>query len=236
MAEFSLQDTLESGQIFRYIIQDNGAWVCHADKLFFLRRDGTANISDDWLKHFLREDQPELTHEHPYVKQALNSTKGVRVLRQDPWECLVAFIISQNNHQKRIAKNVTDLSRYGTKLNENFHAFPKPHELPDEEELKSLGLGYRAKHIAQLKHIDLEWLYGLSDYPYEDAKKELMTLSGVGPKVADCILLFSLGFDEACPEDTWIKKVFAEHNLTRHDLGPQAGIIQQALFHHARTN
>jgi len=236
MPEFSLHDTLQSGQIFRFTLQENGAWVGHADKMFFVTTNGKIKETDEaWADNFLRNDQPELAHPHPYVANAINQTQGVRVLRQDPWECLVAFIISQNNHQKRIAKNVQDIARYGRALAHGFHAFPQPHELPNNEELQKLGLGYRAKHIAALRRIDLEWLYGLSSLSYDDAKTELMTLSGVGPKVADCILLFSLGFDQACPEDTWIKKVFAEHSLTRHDLGPKAGIIQQALFHYART-
>lgn len=237
MTEFSLQDTLESGQIFRWKYAKGGAWVCHAEKLFFLTENGSAQgVSESWANHFLRTDQPALTHNHPYVQQALERTTGVRVLRQDPWECLVAFIISQNNHQTRIQQNVLDVSRYGKPLEKGFHAFPKPHELPDEDALKSKGLGYRARHIAALRTIDLTWLYGLAALPYKEAKHELMTLRGVGPKVADCILLFSLGFDEACPEDTWIKKVFTKHNLTREDLGVHAGLIQQALFHHARTN
>lgn len=236
MKEFSLTHTLESGQIFRWKYADGGAWVCHADKLFFLTENGAVQgVSEEWAYTFLREDQPELEHDHPYVQQAIKHTQGVRVLRQDPWECLVAFIISQNNHEKRIQQNVQDISRFGKKLREGFHAFPEPRELPEEHELRDIGLGYRAPHIAALKNLDLNWLYGLAELSYENAKQELMTLRGVGPKVADCILLFSLGFDQACPEDTWIKKVFSQTGLTRRDLGSQAGLIQQALFHHARS-
>lgn len=136
---------------------------------------------------------------------------------------------------KRIQQNVLDISTYGQPLTKGFHAFPKPHELPGEEELRQLGLGYRAKHVAALKKIDLDWLHNLKTLSYKEAKQELQTLSGVGPKVADCVLLFSLDFEQACPEDTWIKKIFAEHDLTREDLGEQAGLIQQSLFHYTRS-
>lgn len=236
MKTFSLRHTLESGQIFRYQLLNKKAIIAHKNHVFTLYEDGTHDHpNDEWVKHFLREDQPELTHKHPYVQEAINNTKGIRVLQQDPWECLVAFIISQNNHQKRIQQNVLDISKYGKSLTHGFHAFPKPQEFPKESELRKLGLGYRAAHIAALKDIDLDWLYNLKHLSYQQAKQELQTLSGVGPKVADCVLLFSLGFDQACPEDTWIKKVFTKHKLTREDLGEKAGLYQQALFHYARS-
>jgi N-glycosylase/DNA lyase len=231
MKAFSLKDTLESGQIFRFNITEEGAYVAHADKVFFIEHN---NVPEEY-KHFFREDQPELTHRHPYVQEALENTQGIRVIRQDEWECLCAFILSQNNHQKRIQKNVLDLSTFGKELEHRFYSFPQPHELPDEDTLRELGFGYRAAHIAALKDIDLDWLYNLKNLEYEQAKKQLQTLRGVGPKVADCILLFSMGFDQACPEDTWIKKIFSENNLNRQQLGDQAGLYQQMLFHYARS-
>lgn len=234
---FSLRDTLESGQIFRWKYVDGGALVAHGPHLFFINVDGQVEgMSKEWQAHFLREDQEELSHSHPYVQEAIKNNPGIRVMRQDPWECLVAFIVSQNNHQKRIQANVMSIAEtFGEEIAHGMHRFPLPHKLGDEEEFRKLGLGYRAKHLAALRELDLAWLHSLSDLTYEDAKKELQTLSGVGPKVADCILLFSLGFDEACPEDTWIKKIFKEHGLDREMLGPKAGLIQQFLFHHARS-
>ncbi|MFT4250788.1 MAG: DNA glycosylase, partial [Candidatus Woesearchaeota archaeon] len=221
---------------FRYKLQGSKAIIAHNNHVFTLTNTGEHDHENkQWVNHFLREDQPTLHHPHPYVQEAIKNTQGLRVLRQDPWDCLVAFIISQNNHQKRIQQNVLDISTYGQPLTKGFHAFPKPHELPGEEELRQLGLGYRAKHVAALKKIDLDWLHNLKTLSYKEAKQELQTLSGVGPKVADCVLLFSLDFEQACPEDTWIKKIFAEHDLTREDLGEQAGLIQQSLFHYTRS-
>jgi N-glycosylase/DNA lyase len=238
MIGFSLQNTLLSGQVFRWRLEEKGAWVAHADKVFFVANDGsTRGVDETWADEFLRRDQPLTSHDHPYVKQAIAATKGVRVLRQDPWECLITFIVSQNNHQKRIQKNCFAITEaFGKPLEQGFHAFPAPQELGSEEQLRALGLGYRAKWIAALKNIDLGWLYSLRALPYQTAKKELCTINGVGPKVADCILLFSLGFDEACPEDVWIKRVFQAQGLTRETLGPKAGLLQQHIFHYARLS
>jgi N-glycosylase/DNA lyase len=235
---FNLQHTLESGQIFRYKIREDKAIVAHGKHVFTLYSDGTHNHPDqEWASNFLRADQPELSHNHPYVQEAIDNTKGIRILRQDPWECLIAFIISQNNHQKRIQQNVLSITEaFGRPIAEGFYSLPQPEDIGTEEELRELGLGYRAKHIAALKDIDIDWLYNLKNLEYEEAKTEIQKLSGVGPKVADCILLFSLGFEQACPEDTWIKKIFTEHQLTAEDLGEKAGLIQQSLFHYARTN
>lgn len=236
-SEFSLRDTLESGQIFRYKYVDEGALVGHGQDVFLIREDGTSDHPDQqWYQRFIRADQPSLEHEHPVVQEAIDAAKGVRILRQDPWECLVAFVISQNNHQKRIEQNVTSLAQtYGTPVRDGMHAFPRPDELGSEEELRALGLGYRARYVAALRTVDPSRISQLSHLPYAEAKKQLCTLHGVGPKVADCILLFGLGFDEACPEDTWIKKVFSRTGLTREALGEKAGLFQQMLFHHARS-
>ena len=236
MKEFSLRDTLESGQIFRYEYTTKGAIIAHGDKLITI--DETGKTNDEWTKRFLREDQPEITHEHPYIQEAINNTKGLRVLRQEPFECLVAFIISQNNHQKRIRQNVNAIAdKYGKPHPDNKQKkFPRPRDLGTEEELQTLGLGYRAGHVAALRNLDKKWLEGLAEQPYETAKQELMTLRGVGPKVADCVLLFSLGFDQACPEDVWIKRTFKNHKLKREDLGEKAGLIQQHLVHYTRRS
>lgn len=238
MKPFNLKETLESGQIFRFEYIQGGARIAHGQHIFEVYNDETHTHEDDtWVQHFFRSDQPELEHNHPYVQEAIENTQGVRILRQDPWECLVAFIVSQNNHQKRIQANIFSIAKtFGKPLRNGMHAFPQPHELGDEEDFRELGLGYRAKHLAQLKELDLDWYYGLADVSYEQAKKELQTLSGVGPKVADCILLFGLGFDEACPEDTWIKKIFTKHSITRDQLGEQAGLYQQMLFHYTRSS
>lgn len=237
MRAFDLDATLESGQIFRWKRTGTGAWICHGQNVFHVDEQGTCEgANQDWADQFLRSDQGTLEHSHPAVQQALEECRGIRVLRQDPWECLVTFIISQNNNQKRITQNVNDICEvFGEPLRKGFHSFPKPEQLGNEDELRELRLGYRAKHLARLKGIDVDWLYSLAGLEYEDAKKELQKLGGVGPKVADCVLLFSLGFEQACPEDTWIKKFFAKTGLSREDLGRQAGLIQQHMFHAARA-
>lgn len=236
MNNFSLKDTLESGQIFRYKYVKQGAIVAHNKEVFTIYEDGSSDHPDkEWYNYFIRADQPALEHEHPYVQEAIQQTRGVRILRQDPWECLVSFIISQNNHQARIAKNIRSVTQsFGEELTHGFYSFPTPSDLGTEEELRALGLGYRARYLADLKHIKPRKLAALKHLSYADAKKQLCQINGVGPKVADCILLFSLEFDQACPEDTWIKKVFTKTGLDSEALGAQAGLYQQMLFHYAR--
>ena len=235
MSDFHLRRTLESGQLFRWRYDDAGALICHRDRLFYVDDDGRTDYAE--AGYFFRDDQPKLIHEHQYVRRSLEAAKGLRIVRQDPWECLVTFIISQNNNLKRITKNIEALTRkYGKPISNGFYTFPLPEELGTEEELKQLGLGYRARYVAKLKDLDLDWLNNLKKLSYTEAKDRLMTLEGVGPKVADCVLLFSLGFDEAYPEDTWMKKVFKETSLTRESLGDKAGLYQQFLFHARRSS
>ncbi|MEA5002469.1 MAG: DNA glycosylase [Christensenella sp.] len=174
---------------------------------------------------------------------------GLRLLNQQPFETLIAFIVSANNNLKRIKgilRRICD--RCGQPFlfeGKTYYAFPKPAELAamDEQALKECGSGYRAPYIREAARMvasgfDLETLRAKS---YPDAKKELVKLPGVGPKVADCILLFALGFRDAFPADVWIKRVLKEHYgfegndrqayaFAKEKFGEYAGIAQQYLF------
>ena len=149
------------------------------------------------------------------LTEAISRHHGMRILAQDPWECLISFICSSASNITRITNNIESLcTAFG---NEIFmdgyirHTFPTPVELArsTNESLRDLGLGYRADYVVSTArmvdsgNIDLMALY---EMPYDEALEHLTMLDGVGDKVANCVLLFSLDKPEAFPVDTWIDK------------------------------
>jgi N-glycosylase/DNA lyase len=141
-------------------------------------------------------------------------------MRQDPWECLISYICATNKNIPAIKDMISNMCiRFGKKIlfeNEMFYTFPKPLNLAEAslKELRLCKLGFRAERVRAVSKLvsngsfDLEALKAL---PYEKAKKELLTLQGVGPKVADCVLLFSLDKLEAFPIDVWMKRIILEY-------------------------
>ncbi len=177
--------------------------------------------------------------------RAAEAGRGIRILRQEPWEALCSFIISQNNNIPRIKKIIFSLSeKFGEKTADGRgFSFPTARALADagEEELFALKTGFRAKYIYDAARrvadgeIDLERVVKMENYA--DAEASLMQIKGVGPKVAACALLFGFGKTEAYPIDTWMKKVTARHFSTAPDpklFGKAAGIAQQYLFYMER--
>lgn len=184
----------------------------------------------------------------------LPAASGIRVFNQEPFEALITFIISANNNIKRIAGIVDRLCRRCGEekkfMGETLYAFPKPSKIAElsVDDLVEIGAGYRAPYILDTaKRVadgyDLESLRTLS---LSEARKALMNFLGVGPKVADCTLLFSLGHTDAFPIDVWIgramKELFFESNpagraemrKAAEDLGKFSGIVQQYIFYYAR--
>ncbi|MGI6174686.1 MAG: DNA-3-methyladenine glycosylase family protein [Christensenellales bacterium] len=188
------------------------------------------------------------------LKDSMAFGQGMRILRQHPFETLISFIVSANNNIKRIQGILNRIcERYGDALCDAsgvpYHAFPTPKQLASGncEEFYELGAGYRAPYIEKTARRVAEGfdLHALRTLPYEEAKKELCTFAGVGEKVADCVLLFSLGFLNAFPVDVWIKRVMQQRlgasatkqeivRYAQHHYGGYAGIAQQYLFYHAR--
>lgn len=168
-----------------------------------------------------------------YFKKIANSDlKGLRILRQDPWECLISFLCSQNNNISRITQMLQDLrTNYGEFICERdgvkYYSFPTLESLlkVKEEELRALGFGYRAAYIVcSIKQIQekggIDWLKGLRKKNFEEIRNELIELKGVGMKVADCIALFSLDCKEAVPVDTHIWQIYRSYkgNNQKHNL------------------
>jgi N-glycosylase/DNA lyase len=174
--------------------------------------------------------------------QATREYYGIRILRQQPWEALCSFIISQNNNIPRIKGIINRLcENFGEKIGENAYSFPSAETLSTKtvEELAPLRSGFRAKYIIDAAQkvasgeVDLE---KIREMPIEQARLELMKIKGVGAKVAECTLLYGFYRLEAFPVDVWVKRIVAElyPDGLPECFGSNAGIAQQYLFHWRR--
>ena len=184
----------------------------------------------------------------PCFPEAYRALRGLRVLRQEPWEALVQFILSANNNVRRIASTVRALGEAAAREG---RSIPSPAFLAQagEEYLRRIGAGYRAPYLIGAARMVAEGfsLEKAASLPYEDARKKLMELPGVGDKVANCVLLFGLGRTDAFPVDTWMEKLLAGRfgcaGLPREEMarearrrfGKDAGLLQQYMFHAVRT-
>lgn len=174
-------------------------------------------------------------------------SSGIRILRQDPWETLCSFIISQNNNIPRIKGIIENMSKtYGEKIEcsdgVDRYAFPTAKALYEAgtDAIFALKTGFRAKYIydaaskVENGEIDLNTVFKM---PLKDAMNVLMTVKGVGPKVASCVLLFGFSKYDAFPIDVWVKKILANYysdGMSPHFTGKHAGIAQQYLFYYER--
>ncbi|MBQ8299444.1 MAG: 8-oxoguanine DNA glycosylase [Clostridia bacterium] len=273
LSDFELAHIFECGQCFRWrkINENNyigttpyGVIEIEKKKDNTICIDGT--FTDDGIKESICE-YLDLNTDYSNIKaiiskddinlqKAIQYGGGIRILNQDPWEMLISFIISAANNIPRISKTIENISReYGKEITykgEKYYLFPTPEELAraSVEDLRKLNLGFRDKYVynaAQMINDKKMNLEEICNMPYKDAKKELKKFAGVGDKVADCILLFSMKKKEAFPVDTWIKKVMANLYNESKDIkkiasfaedkfGEYAGIAQQYLFYYMREN
>ncbi len=264
----NIGETLESGQCFRFQALGEGCYKLQAFGRNLTIRQAWEHITFEpctveefktlWQPYFdLERDyahvMAQLSANDPVMAKAAAYAGGVHILRQEPWECLISFIISQNNHIKRIKGIIDKLCRaYGTPTQDGFD-FPTPQQLIDAglDGLLSCGTGFRAKYMldaAQKVQSGALSLEGLKQMPTALAKEKLMEVYGIGNKVADCVLLFSCGHMDVFPIDVWVRRIMLQayfHDQTVTDthikafaqkqFGQHAGIAQQLLFHYART-
>ena len=253
---FDLPHTLDCGQAFRWEETENGIWHGVAfDKYLELEKleDGTVvlyNTSKEdfegvWQHYFdLDRDYDGIINaisEDETLKRASEYSHGIRVLNQEPWETLCSFIISQNNNIKRIKGIISRLCENFGENKGGFYTFPTAEKIAELtlDDLSVLKSGFRAKYILdaakKVSSGEVE-LNKLKDAPTDGARDELMKITGVGPKVADCVLLFALEHADAFPKDVWIKR--AMQVLFDGELPecakPYAGIAQQYIFLFAR--
>lgn len=254
ISHFSLDEILKSGQCFRMRELEKGIFeIINKDRCLLAKQEGDRvcfyceeeEFSSIWESYFDLDQDYEVyiqkaDDKDVYLQNAIHMASGVRILRQDLWEMIVSFLISQQNNIVRIRKCIQNLCKaYGEKKG-NYYAFPTPQALADLEEdaLKECNLGYRSKYVVRSAkmikegQVDLEKIKTL---PYEEAKQELLKLFGVGVKVADCVCLFGLHHLEAFPIDTHIKQALDAHykkGFPRKRYQGFEGVIQQYIFYY----
>lgn len=184
-----------------------------------------------------------------FLKDALKDSFGMRILRQDLWEVFISYIISQNNNIPKIKKSINILCQ---RYSDGVH-FPKPDVLayiPEAELMDGTALGYRADYIIGVSKAVLDGkldLEAISKLTYEDAYKALISVKGIGPKVANCIMLYGFHFMESYPIDTWMKKIIKEDYLSYKNANDYLeyvngtypgfqGYVQQLQFYHKRKS
>ncbi len=275
--EFKLKDIFECGQCFRWnkqedesyigVFENNVVQVWQEGKTLIFEGECEGNFQKQIEKYFdLKRDYKEIQNKlakiDKHLKIGIEYGKGIRILNQDLWETIISFIISANNNIPRIKGIIERLSlNYGTKIiykEKEYYAFPTAKQLKDVsiEEYRKLGLGFRDKRLYETtkmilnKEVDIDKMDKLST---EEARKELLKLSGVGPKVADCILLFStLKRFDVFPIDVWVRRVMNDlyihdedetkvsknkiENLAKEKFGDLQGMAQQYLFYWRREN
>ncbi len=241
LRDYDLAATLTSGQAFRWRELD-GAWEnIVANRWVRLRTDGKQLIAQtrepqiDWqwlldylqLQVNLRTIIGEFRRDDIHLQAAIKTCRGLRLLKQDPWETTAGFICSSNKQIVQIQQIIGELcDRYGEPIHEGWQTFPTAERLASltEADLRDCRMGYRAKYLHATatmiasNQIDLTAIATL-DYPA--ALAELQRLPGIGPKVADCILLFAYAHPQAFPLDTWIIKALRQLYFPRRNPTPK---------------
>ncbi len=259
---FSLRDTLESGQFFRFTKVEDSYLIHSHGRLFILRQKGDLLFYEgckrEFLSQFLRLED-DLSYilkkidRDPIIHQAIVRYSGMRLIRQDPWECLISFLCSSAKNISHIRLIIELLCQTsGKKLSfGNFigYEFPEPINLMECRLLEFIGAGFRKNYLIEAgKSIDRDRLLALKGLSYQEARRSLMRLTGVGKKIADCVLLYSLDFLEPFPMDTWIKKGLKKTYFNGKKVGekvmeefasshfsPYAGYAQLYLYHFWRN-
>lgn len=254
MYDLDLKKIADSGQTFRMEEEAPGLWrVIAADRVLRLDEEDIRIPAGFWTDFFdLGADyarcRAAIPPEDAFLSAAAREGTGIRILRQDPWEMLITFIISQRKNIPAIKKGVEALcSRWGAEADEtasgqSIHAFPSPEQLAraGEAELRECSLGYRVPYVMKAARdvadgrADLEALKKLCD---EDLMKALMSFEGVGPKVASCVSLFGYHRIAAFPIDVWIGRIIEEEyggNFPFELYEGFGGVIQQYMFYYGR--
>ncbi len=271
--DFNPEHVFECGQAFRWRKEDDESYTVVAfgrvinvslDKdNVVIKNTSEEDFNSIWINYFdLNTDYNEIKNklsDNGTLNKAMKFGYGIRILNQEKFETTISFIISANNQIPRIKKSIEILSENYGKFIENYNgvdyfSFPTPEDLAkiSVEEIREVSrVGFRDKRISEVsnliskKEFDLEVL---KDYSSDNLKKELMTLPGIGPKVASCIMLFAYDRGETFPIDVWIKRVMEELYIGEETnikligkyaediFGDLAGYAQQYLFYYGREN
>lgn len=273
---FELKDIFECGQCFRWNLQKDGTYIgVFGETVLQIKKEKESIIMEGLCKHDIKETVEEyfdLKRDYKPIKERLAKIdenmaisiqygQGIRLLNQDLWETILSFIISANNNIPRIKGIIERLSKtYGNSITwrgKNYYTFPTAEQLKDVtiKEFRDLGLGFRDKRLYETTQMVVNQQVDLQEMQQNpntfQVREELLTLSGVGPKVADCILLFStLKRLEVFPIDVWVKRVMNDlyiqapnedkvskkqiERIATEKFGNLAGLAQQYLFYWRR--
>lgn len=266
--DFEPKHIFDCGQCFRWNEEPDGSYIGVASKkaarISKIHEDvyiygAEIEDADFWISYLdLNRDYKrikEVLSKDKILKEAIKHGEGIRILNQEIFETIISFIISANNRIPMIKRAVENISKkFGKEIifdNKTYYAFPSPEELKNAtvENLKDCGCGFRAEYIVETTrqilngNVDLSEIKNMST---DKAHKELMNFKGIGPKVADCILLFSMGKHDAFPVDVWVKRVMQHFYLApdvslakireygRNTFGEYSGFAQQYLFYYVR--
>ena len=267
--EINIDDTINSGQVFLWKKIDSKWYGVNGKKILILKEKLDVKSKD--IHNFFRFDDDfqgikKQLSKDKVMKKAINNFPGMRILRQDPFQCYISFIVSSNSNIPNIQTRLQKLSqKFGEKkiVDKNeFFLFPKPEKLANASinEIAKCGLGYRTKYV---KKAAIAINKGMIDFSslkkqdYQEARDRLCQVFGIGKKVADCILLFSLDKLEAVPLDRWVLRILQKyyskefqistktitektydelHNKIVDHFGEYAGYGQQFLFKNERDS
>ena len=267
----NLENTINSGQVFLWTKQKEFWYGINGQDILKINNLGKITSYSKKKYDFFRniDDMEEIIKsisKDKTTKMAVKKYLGLRLIRQDPFQCFISFIVSSNSNIQKIKSSLEKISvKFGKKIqfdNKEFYMFPEPKKIANAtiQEIQNCGVGYRAKFIidaakmVESNQIDFDHLKKAN---YQDAKEMLLTVPGIGNKVADCILLFSLDKLEAFPLDRWMIRILEKYYLEKFELetksitekqyntlhekivkhfGPYAGYAQQFLFKMEREN
>jgi N-glycosylase/DNA lyase len=229
---FALDGTLACGQVFRWDRTADGWWHgVVGNRVIKIRQDldrlTYAGAPESFIRNYFSLDEDlgailAAIDTDPFIHACIMKNRGLRLVRQPPWECTVSYICSTNSNIPTIRRRVASIAeRYGRPIGfdgKTYHAFPGPSSIfcGGHDGLTECRLGYRQPYIfgtSGLVTDEKAWEKLIRRLPYEEARRELMKLHGVGPKAADCILLFAFQKYEAFPVDVWIRRIMQQHYL-----------------------
>ncbi|NLI62025.1 MAG: DNA-3-methyladenine glycosylase 2 family protein [Methanosarcinaceae archaeon] len=271
LQDFDIDQIFNSGQSFRNFSTEDGSYInIVSGRAFRFSQNGSSlmisnsDLSDlSFWDHYF-----DLSTDYSFFKnhfkndlvlsKATSFGSGIRILNQEPFETLITFILSANNNIPRIKNNVERISKnYGNKIKSDlgtFYSFPDAKKLASlcpEDLRENCGVGFRDKRIVETSELIADGnilLDDIFDMDTNSARKYIMQLPGVGPKVADCVLLFSFKKRDVFPVDTWIQKIMYKHYVSNdfpktklnefgiNHFGEYSGLAQQYLFYYAREN
>ena len=267
----NIDNSINSGQVFLWEKNGNDWYGINGQDILKINKNGIIKSLLNSKTNFFRKNDNmqeiiKSISKDEIVKKSVKQYVGLRIFKQDPFQCMISFIISSNSNIQKIKSSLEKISKkFGTKVkiqNKEFFLFPKPEKLANAsiKEIKKCGVGYRAPFIKQaskmivLKKINFKYL---EKCDYQEAKKKICVIPGIGNKVADCILLFSLNKLEAFPLDTWMIKILEKYYSNQFSIetktitekqyqilhekivnyfGPYCGYAQQFLFKMEREN